>query len=110
MSLFDPTKVNWGIVEDSAGAILAEFAKGTGTPLDDLLAPFAKSLIHQFLQSLVGDHHAMFAAAPTSLVGELSSRGYGDQAAAVPAWLVALALQVGPVVLKALLDRFFPPK
>lgn len=119
-NVFDPKLVDWSKVESLSSQIAVELAKGTPTPLDDALAPFAGAVIHQFLLQVLGEHHPQpqgimtAMAAPVEAGGildEIRKRGY---AGAVPAWLLTLLTnmlaQYGPALLQMLLDRFFPKK
>lgn len=119
-NVFDPKKVDWSKVENLSSQIAVELAKGTPTPIDDALAPFAGAVIHQFLLQVLGEHHEQPAAArilasatvtQSSVLDEIRKRGY---AGAVPAWLLTLLAtmlqQYGPAILQMLLDRFFPKK
>jgi len=102
---FDPSKVDWAKVSASGTVIAVELARGTDTPLDDMLAPFAGELIARLVQQFIVPRMAGGELTAEEVRAEFAARGYSGP---LQDWLVALIIRAGRQLLDELLARFFP--
>lgn len=103
---FDSSKVDWSKVQSSGTAIAIELAKGTPTPLDDMIAPFAGAVIaeaiSQFLKPRVMQAAEVVADARPAIAAA------GLSVDRIPPWLWAAIYQIGQAALQKILENLKP--
>lgn len=103
---FDASKVDWAKVQSSGTAIAIELAKGTPTPLDDMIAPFAGAVIaeavSQFLKPRVMQSANVIEDARPAIAAA------GLSVDSVPPWLWAVIYQIGQAALQKILEKLKP--